>query len=185
MIIKTYYDDGSIIVFDTDHMTESLPQHGNLLTNYEIDLNDYKSGRIWLSSFYYETTERYRDTVGPKGLPVARRRDGWSFLLADDEDVKRLRRMTVDDETVLIRVAGELVNVAALHWAFDVVDDIVPMAIAAHDHLETQLAKEDGTDVEAEACSMMGFTREAYRCITGTARSNRTDEDSEEARDLF
>ena len=40
-------------------------------------------------------------------------------------------------------------------------------------------------DVEAEACSMMGFTREAYRSITGTARSNRTDEDSEEARNLF
>ena len=185
MIVKTYYEGGHIVVFDTDHMTEGLPQRGNLLTNYSIDLDDVGSGRIWLSSFYYETAERYRDTVGPKGLSVARRRDGWSFLLVDDEDMRALQRVTVDDETVLIRVAGELVDVAALHWAFDVADDIAPMAIAAHDHLTALLTLWGGADVEAEACKMMGFPREAYCAIMRAASNGDSDEAPKETRELF
>ena len=185
MIVKTYYEGGHLVVFDTDHMTEGLPQRGNLLTNYAIDLDDVGSGRIWLSSFYYETSERYRDTVGPKGLPVARRRDGWSFLLVDDEDTRALQRVTVDDETVLIRVAGELIDVTALHWAFDVADDIAPMAVAAHDHLTALLTQQGGVDIEAEACKMMGFSSEAYSAITRAASSNESDETPKETRELF
>ena len=49
---------------------------------------------------------------------MARRRDGWSFLLADVEDVQRLNRLTLDGETVLAQMAGELVDVSALSWAY-------------------------------------------------------------------
>ena len=45
---------------------------------------------------------------------MARRRDGWSFLLADAEDIQRINRVTVDGETVLVQMAGELVDVSAL-----------------------------------------------------------------------
>ena len=76
MMIKTYYEGGHFVAFDTDRFTEELPQVGNLLTNYAIDYDNENGERIWLSTYYYETNERYRETIGPTGLPVARRRDG-------------------------------------------------------------------------------------------------------------
>jgi hypothetical protein len=165
MIVKTYYDGGHVIVFDTANMTESLPQPGNLLTNYSIDLDDVNGERLWLSSYYYECSEHYRETVGPKGLPVGRRRDGWSFLIADDEDMKTLARVTVDGEDVLVRVAGALVDATALRHAYDVAEDIVPKAIKAHRHLAAMLASEPGIDIELEACNRMGFPFETFRTI--------------------
>lgn len=183
MIVKTYYEGGRIDAFDTDHMTESLPLKGNLLTNYSIDLGDAKDGCIWLSSYYYESSERYRETVNPKGLPVARRRDGWSFLVADPDDVEKLLRMTVDGETVLVRVAGELVDATALRWAYDVAEDVAPMAVAAHGHLVGLLGNQDGVDVESEACRLMGFSREAFDAVS-KAEPQEPDAEPME-RDLF
>ena len=185
MIVKTYYEGGHIVVFDTDHMTESLPQKGNLLTNHSIDLDDVNGERIWLSTYYYEANEQYRDIVGPKGLPVARRRDGWSFLIVDDEDIKTLNRVTVDDETVLVRIADDIVDVSALHWAFDVADDIVPMAIAAHRHLSALLASEPGIDVELEACNRMGFPLETFLAITRIEPDAALEAEGDEVRDFF
>ncbi len=119
MIVKAYYSGGRIDVFDTDRMTDGVPQPGNLLTNYTLDLADVNGESLWLCSYYYEATEAYKDELGPKGLPVARRRDGWSFLIADADDLQRINRVTLDGETVLIQIAGELVDASALAWAFE------------------------------------------------------------------
>lgn len=131
MIIKAYYAGGRIDVFDTDRMTDSIPQPGNLLTNYTLDLSDVNEESLWLRSYYYEASQTYKDEPGPMGLPVARRRDGWSFLIADAEDMQRLNRITVDGETVLIQVAGELVDATALSWAYEVAEEIAPKAMSA------------------------------------------------------
>ena len=120
MIIKAYYSGGRIDVFDTDRMTDGIPQPGNLLTNYSLDLADVNGESLWLCSYYYEATDAYKDELGPKCLPVARRRDGWSFLVADADDLQKLNRVTLDGETVLIQIAGELVDAASLSWACDV-----------------------------------------------------------------
>lgn len=120
MIVKAYYSGGRIDVFDTDRMTDGIPQPGNLLTNYALDLADVNGESLWLCSYYYEATEAYKDELGPKGLPVARRRDGWSFLVADADDLQRLNRVTLDGETVLIQIAGELVDATTLAWASEV-----------------------------------------------------------------
>lgn len=117
MIVKAYYSGGRIDVFDTDRMTDGIPQPGNLLTNYTLDLADVNGESLWLCSYYYEGADAYKEELGPKGLPVARRRDGWSFLIADADDLQRLNRVTVDGETVLIQIAGELVDAVALAWA--------------------------------------------------------------------
>ena len=114
MIVKAYYSSGRIDVFDTDRMTDGVPQPGNLLTNYTIDLSDVNGESLWPCPYYYEAAQAYRDEKGPKGLPVARRRDSWSFLIADAEDMQRLNRVTLDGETVLAQMAGELVDVSAL-----------------------------------------------------------------------
>ena len=183
MIIKTYYEGGHVVVFDAENMTESLPQPGNLLTNYSIDLDDVNGERLWLSVYYYEASEPYRETVGPKGLPVARRRDGWSFLIADDEDMKTLTRVKVDDDDVLIRVAGELVDATALLHAYDVAEDIAPKAIAAHRFLLKMLGSEPGVDVEAEACTRMGFPYDTYQVVRRTQPTPDGQQASD--RDLF
>lgn len=137
MIVKAYYSGGRIDVFDTDRMTDSVPQPGNLLTNYTLDLSDVNGESLWLCSYYYEAAQAYKDEKGPKGLPVARRRDGWSFLLADAEDMQRLNRVTVDGETVLAQIAGELVDVSALMWASEVADVLAPQIVQFQRLLES------------------------------------------------
>ena len=126
MIVKAYYSGGRIDVFDTDRMTDGTPQPGNLLTNYTLDLADVNGESLWLCYYYYEAADIYRDELGPKGLPVARRRDGWSFLIADADDLQRLNRVTMDGETVLIQIADELVDAVQLSWAYDVVEEHIP-----------------------------------------------------------
>lgn len=129
MIVKAYYSGGRIDVFNTDRMTDGVPQPGNLLTNYTLDLSDVNGESLWLCSYYYEAAQAYEDEAEPKGLPVARRRDGWSFLLADAEDMQRLNRVTVDGETVLAQMADELVDVSALSWASEVADALTPQIV--------------------------------------------------------
>ena len=132
MIIKAYYAGGRIDVFDTDRMTDGIPQPGNLLTNYTLDLSDVGEECLWLRSYYYEAADAYKDEPGPTGLPMARRRDGWSFLIADEEDLKALNRLTVDGETVLAQVAGEIIDVGTLSWICDVADVFAPRILAVY-----------------------------------------------------
>ena len=68
---------------------------------------------------------------------MARRRDGWSFLLADAEDMQRLNRVTLDGETVLAQMAGELVDASALSWASEVADVLTPQLIQFQRLLES------------------------------------------------
>lgn len=122
-------------MFDTDRMTDGVPQPGNLLTNYALDLADVNGESLWLCSYYYEAADAYKDEPGPKGLPVARRRDGWSFLIADADDLQRLNRITLDGDTVLIQIAGELVDAASLAWAFDCAEMYSPKIAIAYRYL--------------------------------------------------
>lgn len=132
MVLKAYYSGGRIDVFDTDHHVDAVPQRGNLLANYTLDLSDVAGAGLWLRSYYHEAAEAYREEPGPTGLPVARRRDGWSFLIADVDDLDRLNRLTVDGETMLIRVAGDLVDASALSWAWECSEDIAPKALSVY-----------------------------------------------------
>lgn len=134
MIVKAYYAGGRIDVFDTGRMTDCVPQPNNLLTNYTLDLSDVNEESLWLRSYYYEASQAYRDELGPKDLPVARRRDGWSFLIADADDMQKLNRLTLDGETVLIQIEGELVDAATLEWAYDIVETYRPKIVLAYRH---------------------------------------------------
>lgn len=137
MIVKAYYSGGRIDVFDTDRMTDGIPQSGNLLTNYTIDLADVGGESLWLCSYYYEAAEAYKEELGPKELPVARRRDGWSFLIADADDLQKLNRITLDGETVLVQMAGELVDASVLSWAAEVTDTLIPQVAQFNRLLES------------------------------------------------
>lgn len=181
MIVKAYYEGGRIDVFDTDHMTEPLPQKGNLLTNYAVDLGGRDGGGIWLRSYYHEAAEAYRETVGPEGLPVARRRDGWSFLIADAGDIKALDRLTVDDEVVIARMGGELVDAGAVRRAYEASAEIAPMAQAAYQFAFAQLRGVPGTDAVQEACDKIGVS---YECLSWIASALSTGTSESRDRDL-
>lgn len=165
MIVKSYYSGGRMDVFDTDRMTDGIPQSGNLLTNYTLDLSDVNGESLWLCSYYYEAAPAYKNEKGPKGLPVARRRDGWSFLIADAEDMQKLNRVTLDGETVLIQIAGELVDTAALAWACDCAEAYAPKAIAALEYLSKVAC---GDELEAGAFELIGLSPDVYSLISST-----------------
>lgn len=158
MIVKAYYAGGRIDVFDTDHMVDCPPQPGNLLTNYTLELADVNGESLWLRSYYYEAAQAYKDEPGPTGLPVGRRRDGWSFLLADADDLQKLNRLTVDSETVLIQVADEFVDVSALSWAYDAAEEYGQMIGIAYSHLTSLGFGEDGA-ADSAVCSRIGVPR--------------------------
>ncbi len=141
MIVKAYYSGGRIDVFDTDRMADGIPQPGNLLTNYTLDLADVNGESLWLCSYYYEAAEAYKEEPGPKGLPVARRRDGWSFLIADADDLQKLNRVTLDGETALVQMAGEFVDASALSWAAEVADTLIPQIAQFNRLLESTRTK--------------------------------------------
>lgn len=164
MILKAYYAGGRIDVFDTDHLVDGVPQPGSLLTNYTLDLADVDGESLWLRSYYYEAAAAYKEEPGPTGLPVARRRDGWSFLVADAEDLQRLNRLTLDGETALIRVSGELIDATALKWAFDIAEEYVPMAIRAHKWLASRADCETHAS-ESAICASFGFSSGLYALI--------------------
>lgn len=135
MIIKAYYAGGRIDVFDTDHLIDEMPQKGNLLTNYTLDLADVGEESLWLRSYYYEAADAYKEGEGPYGLPVARRRDGWSFLIADEEDLENLNRLTIDGETALIRLEEEVVDVVALENIYCIFEEYMPKIQIAYRNL--------------------------------------------------
>lgn len=171
MIVKAYYP-GRIEVFGTDHFTEALPCRGNLLTNYALDTKPaVGGGSIWLRAYWHESAESYRETKDDAGLPIARRRDGWSFLVADEQDVAALERLTVDGETVLVRMASEIVDAAALMRAYDEAEDFGPRAVAAHAYLEALVGDSGESDPESEICSKMGMGRKCYRAVEAAQAS--------------
>lgn len=169
MIVKAYYSGGHIDVFDTDRMTDGVPQPGNLLTNYALDLSDVNRESLWLRSYYYEAAQVYKDEKGPKDLPVARRRDGWSFLLADAEDMQRLNRVTLDGETVLAQIAGELVDVSALSWSAEVADTLVPQ-IAQFNRLLESTGAERVEDLGIPATILQDIASSYERGESGEPR---------------
>ncbi len=95
------------------------------------------SGAVVLIEASYARCLDDLDALLEKGVPVARRRDGWRFLLADAEDMQRLNRVTLDGETVLAQMAGKLVDVSALSWASEVADVLAPQVAQFHHLLES------------------------------------------------
>ncbi len=144
-------------MFDTGRMTDGIPQSGNLLTNYTLDLSDVVEECLWPRSYYYEAADAYKGELGPIGLPVARRRDDQSFLIADEKDLKALNRLTVDGETVLIKITHELVDASSLSWVYDVAEEYVPRAATAFEFLMQASYGKDG-DLAATSANAAGFS---------------------------
>ena len=110
--------------------------------------------------FWYDSAG---DEPGPAGLPIAYRRDGWSFVVADAEDRKRLLRMTVDGEPALVRVGDGLVDCNRLDYVADLTDHIVPRASRAIEFLEEARDGESNVFGTESIASALGMSANAYR----------------------
>lgn len=115
MKIEMAYRNGRVDVFDTMSFTAPSPLgKGNALTNFELRFDELGKTGLWLATHHYDAdpsgTEEYPDDE----TPVARRRRGWRFLLAEASELDELEWVAVDGEVALARVLGEMVDVGQL-----------------------------------------------------------------------
>jgi hypothetical protein len=184
MIVKAYYDNGHFDVFDTLTLVDPSLFPRNALTNYSIELlNAGDRGGLWLNIYYYEAAGSYRgDGESPVGLPIARRIDGWSCILADSDDFDHLLRVTVDGEDALVRQGDEFADGLMLNCSADRAFVTNPKAVATHDYYAAALGGPDGQPGEEELCRITGHSETAYglaRLIQAKTSAREEDEDAE------
>lgn len=164
MLVKTYYSTGHFDVFDTTALVDGSTFKGSALTNYALEISDARSGKaLWLDCYYYEADKAYRNDLNPHGLPVARRRDGWSFVIADEDDLETLLKVSVDGEDVLVRQGDEFIDALRLKIASDVAYSVNPASVSTHDYYQVAAQDED-------PCERIGYTRSAYEHVALTQR---------------
>lgn len=127
-----------------------------------------KGKGVWVRMYWYEAADAYRDVVDGAGLPIARRRDGWSFLVADPGAADVLDWLTFDGEIVLERMAGRLVDAVRMMRAYNAAEDLGPRTVAAHAHLEALMG-----DSDEAICSRMGMDAAIWRVVDSAQAASR------------
>lgn len=115
MKIEIAYTDGRIDVFDTVSFTAPNPLgKENALTNFELRFDKLGDTGLWLSAHHYDASPSYAEECPDDETPVARRKRGWRFLLAEASEIAELESVAIDGEVALNRILGEMVDVARL-----------------------------------------------------------------------
>lgn len=127
-----------------------------------------KGKGVWVRMYWYEAADAYRDVVDGAGLPIARRRDGWSFLVADPGAADVLDWLTFDGEIVLERMAGRLVDAVRMMRAYNAAEDLGHRTVAAHAHLEALMG-----DSDEAICSRMGMDAATWRVVDSAQAASR------------
>lgn len=111
MIVRIAYDDHRLDVFDTSAFTAPNPiGKQNMLTNFEVRFDEIAFGGLWLNAHSYQIDPSFQKEAEPDETPAARRKKGWSFLLASAEELEHIELVVVDGEAILKRVCGELID---------------------------------------------------------------------------
>lgn len=177
MKLKLLYDSLRIEVFDTNELTEKKALGDrNLLTNYELRMDQIDGDRLWLEMLWYDASSKVR-ADSPEGvLATARRTNGWRFLLADPEDMRHLMAVYLDDKLVIWRESGELVFGAlfklqeALYYSDDKTSSVSRRAVFLHDYMKRK--RPDIEDDPEAVCAEIGYPLVAYNAM---ARVETTD----------
>jgi hypothetical protein len=180
MVLKTYYDDGHFDCFDTVQLVDSSQFRGSRLTNWSIDFDPEGDGPILLNLYWYDSAS---DEAGPSGLPVAFRRDGWSFVVADASDREHLLRMTVDDEPVLVRLGDGLSDCGRLYYFANMVDHVLPRASKAVAFLEGMRGNWSDGDADDEIAAVLGMSGDGYRWLLEALNALPEEEDDDDMAD--
>lgn len=177
MKLKLLYDSLRIEVFDTSELTEKKALGDrNLLTNYELRMDQIDGDRLWLEMFWYDASSKVRSDNPDGSMATARRTNGWRFLLADPEDMWHLMAVYLDDMLVIWRESGELVFGAlfklreALYYSDEKTASVSRRAVFLHDYMKRK-HPEIADDPEA-VCAEIGYPLAAYNAM---ARVEATD----------
>lgn len=187
MNITIRYDTGRIDVFDTDSFTATQPfPQSNMLTDFELKLDDLGKKGLWLAAHYYAIGQAYRDAAGDDEAPVARRKMGWRFLLAQEDEVDHIQSVDMGGSPVLRRAAGTLFDYARFENAASTLlgnqpSALYPRIMALYGCFEqiheAQRQSMDAADIAAE----FGFTAQMIADVEACMVSGLDeDEDSEE-----
>ena len=115
MKIEMAYRNGRVDVFDTMSFTAPSPLgKGNALTNFELRFDELGITGSWLAAHHYDADPSGTEECPDDETPVARRRRGWRFLLAEASELDELEWVAVDGEVALARILGEMVDVGQL-----------------------------------------------------------------------
>ena len=118
MEVRIRYLDNRLDVFDTDAFTTPEPfGDANMLTDFELRFDRLGEAGLWLVAHSYDASPAYRDQTAEGETPVARRKRGWRFLLAETGEVDRIESVAVGSEVALQRMSGELVDMLRLDEA--------------------------------------------------------------------
>lgn len=113
MEIRIRYKDGHLDLFDTSMFTKSELFAGtNMPTEFVIETNGIEESGLWLSAHSYDAGQQEADAAAE---PVAFRKHGLKFLLAEAGEVDEVESVTVGGTMLLYRVLGELVCMEILN----------------------------------------------------------------------
>lgn len=186
MELKLLYDSLRIEVFSTSELTEKKALGDrNLLTNFELRMDQVDGDRLWLEMLWYDASSSVRADSPEGPLATARRTNGWRFLLADPEDMKHLMAVYLDGALVIWRESGQLVFGAlfnlreALYYSDEKAASVSRRAVFLHDYMARK-HPEIADDPEA-VCAEIGYPLDAYRAMAEVeARDIRKIRDSRE-----
>ena len=120
MIVKVTYDDQRLDVFDTATFTSATPLgKSNMLTNFEVRVDELGNTGLWLIAHMYETGESFANAAKEGETPTARRKRGWRFLLAEAGELSAIEALSIDGQPVLMKVAGELADMVRFEQMCD------------------------------------------------------------------
>ena len=170
MKVRMIYDSLRIEVFDTNELTEKKALGDrNLLTNYELRMDQVDGERLWLEMLWYDASSSVR-AENPEGpMATARRTSGWRFLLADPEDMRHLMAVYLDDWLIVWRESGQLVFGAlfslneALYYSDETAASISRRAVFLHDYMARK--HPEIADAQAALCAEIGYPPDAYRAM--------------------
>lgn len=155
--MKTYYDNGHFDVFDTVNLVDASAFRGSRLTNWSLEINS--EGPLLLNLYWYPSAS---EEAGPEGLPVAFRQDGWSFVIADEDDLGHLLKVTADGEAVILRAGDGFVNCCKFDYVVDLAEHLIPRGSRALAFLEGMRGDWEDGNPDEELARTLGMDLQAF-----------------------
>ncbi|WP_165046336.1 hypothetical protein [Adlercreutzia sp. ZJ138] len=185
MRIQVRYENNRLDVFDTASFTKPEPFDGaNMLTNFEVRVDALGNTGLWLMAHRYEISDAYVEGTQEGETPVARRKRGWRFLLAEASELESIEAVSIDGQTTLMRISGELADMVRFEqmcelWLPPASDkSITQRAVLLFDEL-CKAYPELSADASTVA-RMCGFSARAIDELRERTRAFETDEDEED-----
>lgn len=187
MRVQIRYANNRLDIFDTSSFTKPEPFEGtNMLTNFEVRVDELGNTGLWLVAHFYEIDDTYAQSAEEGETPVSRRRRGWRFLLAEASELETIESVSIDGQTTLMRMAGELADMVRLDQMSELWlpaysgKPIAQRAVLLFDAL-CQAFPELAADTESVArmCGMSAQAIDELRDRTGLFDANEEEDEDE------